>query len=79
MPVEINNDGDSCLLKITEDLTIFHVAEYHEKMIAECNFKGQVSVDLAEIEDADTAGVQLILSLKKKVDEASQTQSEYWL
>lgn len=70
MSLEISTQDNVCTLKIVEELTIFQVGEYHQQLISECNFKQQILLDCSTIEDVDTAGIQLILSMEKQFNEA---------
>lgn len=70
MTLAINNQGGSCTIQLTEDLTIFEVSQYHQTLLSECNFKDKITLDFSHLEDIDTAGLQLVLSLEKQVKQA---------
>ena len=70
MTLSISNHNNTCTVEMTEDLTIYEVGKYQTKLLAECDFNGQFKLDFSKLEDIDTAGVQLILSLDKQVKAA---------
>jgi anti-sigma B factor antagonist len=65
----IENTNDINTLKVTGDLTIYHVANFHGILCAHGDFKGDVELDCSECEEMDTAGIQLVLALEKEVKE----------
>jgi len=70
MSIEISTEKNVCSLKIIGDLTIFQMSEYHQLLVSEGIFKDQLELDFSLLEEVDTAGIQLILSLEKEVNKA---------
>jgi anti-sigma B factor antagonist len=61
-----NKRSGLCLLKIGGDLNIYNAAESHESLLEFVdNFK-EFEVDMSSVNEIDTAGIQLLLQLKRK-------------
>ena len=54
------------VLRITGELTIYHAAEAKAYLAGELASDPDLEVDLAEVEELDTAGAQLLLWLKRE-------------
>ncbi len=68
-----NKRSGRCLLKIDGDLTIYNAAESHESLLAFVDdFKG-FEVDMTSVNEIDTAGIQLLLQLKRKAAQEEQS------
>ena len=53
-------------LSITEDLTIYHALELKEKLLDALAQTGDLELNLAQVGEMDTAGLQLLVLLKKE-------------
>ena len=52
-------------IEIETSLSIFNASKLHEKIAAAYKESDRIEIDLKEITDCDTAGIQLLYSLKK--------------
>lgn len=69
MSVKIDNTKAPPVLTIDGSLTKYDVAEI-KAALDEVNPEANLSVDLSNVEECDTAGTQLLISLRKTFDEA---------
>lgn len=69
MTINISNSSEGQKIVIDDELTIFKVAEYQQTLLEYPDFKKSVSLDLSAVEEVDTAGLQLLLSLLKHLDD----------
>jgi anti-anti-sigma regulatory factor len=53
-------------MEIISDLTIFNVANLQDKFAEMVAGEGQIVLDLKDLQECDTAGIQLLVSLKKE-------------
>ena len=69
MPVRIESDKDRVIIKIDGAFSINEVAEVKTRFGEVFEKKQDVVLDLSGVSDCDTAGIQLIVSAKKKAVE----------
>ena len=62
----ITQTEDNCNIIFRDDLTIFQVEEFQKEILTQANFAKAVTVDLSAVEEMDSAGIQLLLSLTKE-------------
>lgn len=60
-------------LTIEDELTIFTAAEQKQNLLAFLNSADDLEVNLAKVEEMDTAGLQLLILIKR---EAAQTDKK---
>ena len=65
---QVNNGN----IEIDTSLSIFNAALIHEKITEAYKKYDRIEIDLKEITDCDTAGIQLLYSLKKSCIEAGK-------
>ena len=53
-------------LSLTEDLTIYNALEQKNKLLDALNASDDLELDLARVNEIDTAGLQLLILLKKE-------------
>jgi anti-anti-sigma factor len=53
-------------LSITEDLTIYHALEQKQLLLDALATTGELELNLAQVAEMDTAGLQLLVLLKKE-------------
>lgn len=70
MAVETKESGGRLSLKVSGPFTVYEVAEHREAFLAAMMRSSDISLELGEVEDCDTAGVQLLLSVYKAVEKA---------
>ena len=59
-------------LSLTEDLTIYHAIEQKAFLLEALAHNDELELDLNEVGDIDTAGLQLLLLLKKEAQRAGK-------
>lgn len=73
MAITRKKGKDQSILVFDGEITIYTVAQIKEELFAEQeSFSPQVTLDLQAVTEIDTAGVQLLLFLKKNVEAASR-------
>ncbi len=63
------------LLSLTEDLTIYHALEQKNALLAALAGTDDLELDLMHVGEIDTAGLQLLIMLKKEAQRAGKTIS----
>ena len=63
------------LLSLTEDLTIYHALEQKTALLAALAGTDDLELDLMHVGEIDTAGLQLLILLKKEAQRAGKTIS----
>ena len=61
------------VLKIDGPLTIYEVGDARKNMLEHLNTGKEFHMDLGQIPDCDTAGVQLLISAKKTVEKSGKS------
>ena len=54
------------LLSLTEDLTIYHALEQKHRLLDSLGSTDELELDLMQVGEIDTAGLQLLILLKKE-------------
>lgn len=67
MSVSIHWQEQHCTLKVEQDMTIYHAAALKDALFAPLAQATTVTVDLSQVNELDTAGVQLLLLLHREV------------
>ena len=68
MNIQHKTTAKQTSIKISGDLTIFHAAEAKAPLLQDIDkLDRKVTLDLKDVTELDTAGVQLLLMLKKRV------------
>ena len=63
------------LLTLTEDLTIYHALEQKSALLNALADTDDLELDLMHVGEIDTAGLQLLILLKKEAQRAGKTIS----
>jgi anti-sigma B factor antagonist len=61
------------LIQPGAELTIYQVAEEYERFSALLQRTGELQLDLSEVTDIDSAGIQLLLQLARQARQHSRT------
>ncbi len=70
MELQIKTSGDNYSLSVMGDLTIYQVSLVKEELQSKlADLTQSVELNLAGIEEIDTAGVQLLMMLKRNVEQ----------
>jgi len=56
-----------CKLAIDEDMTIYVIEELKQGLAAEIDIHDTLELNLAEVEEVDSAGIQLLLALSREL------------
>ena len=64
--------SSSQLLSLSEDLTIYHAFELKQKLLDALSATTDLDLNLAHVADIDTAGLQLLILLKKEARRAGK-------
>ena len=59
-------------LSLTEDLTIYHALEQKSALLDALVGTDELELDLAQVEEIDSAGLQLLILLKKEAQRAGK-------
>ena len=63
------------LLSLTEDLTIYHALEQKKRLLDALAEADDLELDLLQVAEIDTAGLQLLILLKKEAQRAGKRLS----
>ncbi|MEI6413955.1 MAG: STAS domain-containing protein [Pseudomonadota bacterium] len=66
------SEGHPCRLRLEGELTIAHAAGHHQILLEALSRCPELEVDLGGVQDIDTAGVQILLVLKREAARAGQ-------
>jgi len=69
---ERNPDGSRCLVLDT-DLTVYHAEAQKGALLAALDDANQLELDLSMVGDIDTAGLQLLILIKREAHEQGKT------
>ena len=70
MPLKISQDSDVkglCKVTIEDDMTIYSINEIKNDLSREIELYQKFDLDLSGVEEIDTAGIQLILALRREL------------
>lgn len=66
--VRQKTDNNGLHFKLTGEMTIYSAAKLKDLMTRELKSCSGITMDLAEVDEADTSGFQLLLFLKREAD-----------
>jgi len=66
MQIDIEQHGEHCIIHLMGDFVLAHVTELKDTLLDTLNDCQQLDVDLVDVSDIDTAGIQLLLLLKRE-------------
>ncbi len=69
MGIEIKSHDGRCLARIEGDMTIYTAGEYRESLLEQCHSRDGLELDLENVTEIDAAGLQLLVALKKHLDD----------
>lgn len=64
MPINISIKDQSLKVNLSEELTIYCVMEFRDALVGHLQPGVDISIDLAQVTEVDTAGLQWLLALK---------------
>ncbi len=65
MGIEVNTKEGVYHTRIDGDLTIYTAGEYRDVLLEKCHTHQDMELDLEQVTEMDTAGLQLLVALKK--------------
>ncbi|PCI27862.1 MAG: hypothetical protein COB67_07675 [SAR324 cluster bacterium] len=65
MPLTIKKENQCCTLSFQEEFTIYDVAELKQQITTEVLDQGRVEIDLSDLSELDTSGLQLLIALQQ--------------
>ena len=74
MPIQSEQKGDCCHIRVEDELTIYTASEFKQTLIPKLDDAREVVLDLSGVTEMDSAGLQLLLLLKRH---AEQQQHEF--
>ena len=72
MQVDIEKREHHCILKLTGDLTLSYAEQLKHTLLETLTKCTEIEIDLSEISDIDTAGVQLLILAKREANQKKQ-------
>lgn len=72
MTVHADWSADRCRLRIEADLTIYHAAELKQHLLDPLVRARTIEVDLSQVAEMDSAGLQLLVLLKREAAAAGK-------
>ena len=73
MAIEVEQRGDTTCIKIVDEMTIYTAAEHKVALGTHLQGGRDIEVDLAEVSEIDSAGLQLLMMLKAECKHAAKT------
>jgi anti-anti-sigma factor len=68
MLIQIERQDDGVLVRLEGELSIYSIAELKTTLSEVLAEDARVALDLSGVEDIDTAGIQLLLALKRAAE-----------
>jgi anti-anti-sigma factor len=65
--LQVTTDGSNSFIRIHGPFTIYEVAEFQQQITEAWPVEGELIMDLAGVSEIDTAGLQLLLALRKSL------------
>jgi len=67
------SDSNKCRISIHGDLTIYQAHELKEELLAELDQHQELEINLSEVNEIDTAGIQILMLTKLESSRAHKT------
>jgi anti-anti-sigma factor len=71
--ITAETSGDHCRLKLEGELCIYGAAELKDQLLGHLERCRQLEINLSEIEEIDSAGLQLLVLLKREANSSGKT------
>ncbi len=72
MPIHVKRKGEFVQVTIVDALNIYCAAEAKEQLLHALEAGRELEIDLAHVDELDTAGVQLMLMVKQEAQRAGK-------
>lgn len=66
MKISVHKNNNKALLAFEGEMTIYHAADIKQQLLAALNENAELELDLAQISDMDSAGVQVLMLAKRE-------------
>jgi anti-sigma B factor antagonist len=73
MPIQCEQEGARCRLQIVGDMTIYTAAEQQQQLLDALATGTELEVDLSQVSELDTAGVQQLLCAAREATRLGKT------
>lgn len=75
MTINAEWSADRCRLRIDDDLSIYHAAALKPDLLEPLGRASEIEVDLSQVAEMDSAGLQLLVLLKREAAAAGKRVS----
>lgn len=66
MPLSVEHVADTCRIRLSGEMTIYNVEALKDELLAHLAERSETELDLAEVGEMDTAGLQLLVLAKQE-------------
>lgn len=73
MSLDISTNEENCLVKITGELTVYETNEFKAELMSTLEDFKSIEVDLGEVTELDSSGLQFLMALTYCKDEQGQS------
>jgi anti-sigma B factor antagonist len=73
MPIQCTQEGARCRLQIVGDMTIYTAADLQQQLLDALMTGAELEVDLSQVSELDTAGVQQLLLAAREATRLGKT------
>lgn len=75
MSIKVKKQGNICKITVEGEMTIYQASDLYEKFKKQLATCDSLEIDLQHITEMDTAGVQILLALKREANASGKTVS----
>ncbi|MGB0468288.1 MAG: STAS domain-containing protein [Pontibacterium sp.] len=72
MKIEINTETGLCHAQVEGEMTIYTTEKYREMLLEQCHSRQGMDLDLANVTEMDTSGLQLLVALNKDLSKTAR-------
>nr|MBP9652995.1 STAS domain-containing protein [Rhodocyclaceae bacterium] len=73
MEIGMHNSNGRCAMALGGELTIYAAAELKERLVGAVDDSGEMEIDLSNVSDIDSAGLQVLVLAKRHALAAGKT------
>lgn len=66
MSISVHKDGDVLSIRVSGEMTIYNAFEFKKGLAAHLFTAKEIDMDLTDVSEIDTAGLQLIVLIRKE-------------
>lgn len=71
--IEVQQQGNQCQVQISGELSIYSVVELKQELLGYLQQSQEMELNLMQVEELDTAGIQLLMLLKREARQEDKT------